>query len=212
MAIFNSVALGKSKGSIGGVTFTSWKGLNVAKQKATSVANPRSEGQTAQRSIFKTILDLFLGAASIANIGFRGLAVKMSAYNAFMSENLKNGSVVQSGSGPVVNPLKLIFSKGRIEDTSINNAVDSSISNLVSVSWNTSPQGNQRDSDKAKIILLNKATGLVRTYSPNTERSEGQVQAQYTEGEFSNANCFAYLFFENELTKDVSDSAVLAIS
>ena len=50
MAIFNSIALGKTKGSIGNVTTTTLKGQSVAKQRNFNPANPKTPDQVSSRN------------------------------------------------------------------------------------------------------------------------------------------------------------------
>lgn len=50
MAIFNSIALGKTKGSIGNVTTTTLKGQSVAKQRNYNPANPKTPDQVNSRN------------------------------------------------------------------------------------------------------------------------------------------------------------------
>lgn len=50
MAIFNSIALGKTKGSIGNVTTTTLKGQSVAKQRNYNPANPKTVDQVNSRN------------------------------------------------------------------------------------------------------------------------------------------------------------------
>jgi hypothetical protein len=55
MAIPSNTLIGKTKGSVGNVTFTTWKGRNVIKEKSNSPANPRTPAQVAQRAKFSKI-------------------------------------------------------------------------------------------------------------------------------------------------------------
>jgi len=50
MAIFNSIALGNSKKSIGNVTTLKLKGQNIAKAKIVATTNRKSAGQVSQRN------------------------------------------------------------------------------------------------------------------------------------------------------------------
>lgn len=55
MAIVSNPLIGKSKQSAGGITFTAWKGRNVLKNKATSVANPRTPAQVSNRNLLSGV-------------------------------------------------------------------------------------------------------------------------------------------------------------
>lgn len=56
MAIFDSILLGKSKGSVGNVTTSRLKGQNVAKAKITSTTNKNSPGQQLSRDKMSNIV------------------------------------------------------------------------------------------------------------------------------------------------------------
>ena len=87
MAILDS-PLGKFRQSIGNVTFGGWKGLNVAKQKAVQVANPKTAKQLKQRAAMSFMVNLSKQINSGLKVYWSKLAIKMSAYNAFVKENL----------------------------------------------------------------------------------------------------------------------------
>lgn len=56
MAVFNSIALGKSSGSIGNVTTARLKGQGVAKSKITQTTNVNSPGQVESRGKMSNIV------------------------------------------------------------------------------------------------------------------------------------------------------------
>lgn len=56
MAVFNSIALGKSSGSIGNVTTARLKGQGVAKSKITQTTNVNSVGQVESRGKMSNIV------------------------------------------------------------------------------------------------------------------------------------------------------------
>ena len=55
MAKVSNTLIGKTRGSVGNVTFTVWKGRNVIKEKSNAPANPNTLLQQAQRAKFKRI-------------------------------------------------------------------------------------------------------------------------------------------------------------
>lgn len=86
MAIYNSIALGKARKSAGNVRFSIWKGIPVASQKPTSVANPRTFGQLTARARLTVVVALFRLMPALIDAMYAYLAIKKSAYNAFMSK------------------------------------------------------------------------------------------------------------------------------
>jgi len=59
MAIFNSIALGRAKQSLGNVTTVVLKGQAIAKQKITSTTNRNTEGQVDQRNQLRNVVKVW---------------------------------------------------------------------------------------------------------------------------------------------------------
>lgn len=100
MAIFNSILLGKSKGSVGNVTTSRLKGQNVAKAKITSTTNVNSAGQQISRGQMSNIVMAwqFLAIFMVNATALRKSTE--SVYNAFV-RGFKSGiSEVLAGSRP----------------------------------------------------------------------------------------------------------------
>ncbi len=86
--VVSNPLIGHSRKSMGNVTFTTWKGIDVLKNKAISVANPNTGKQIQQRSAFTQIVKLFRSAPDSIRAGFKKQAVKQSEFNAFMGSNM----------------------------------------------------------------------------------------------------------------------------
>ena len=111
MAVLNST-LGPIKQSFGNLTAASWKGINTLRQKASSVANPQTSGQTEQRTKFKLLGILGRYFQSATAIGLRGMAVKMSQYNAFVKYNTP--FVSYASETATIDAAEIIVSKGPV--------------------------------------------------------------------------------------------------
>lgn len=84
MAVFDSIALGKSKGSIGNVTTTRLKGQGVAKSKITQTTNVNSVGQVTSRGKMSNIV---MAYQYLALFLVNAVALRKqteSVYNAFV--------------------------------------------------------------------------------------------------------------------------------
>lgn len=100
MAIFDSILLGKSKGSVGNVTTSRLKGQNVAKAKITSTTNKNSPGQQLSRARMSNIVMAwqFLAIFMVSATALRKSTE--SVYNAFV-RGFKSGiHEVLAGSRP----------------------------------------------------------------------------------------------------------------
>ena len=87
MAIVNSLAIGKSKKSAGNLTYATVKGRTIAKQKPTSVANPNTPAQQAQRTAMATIVNFWQLWASAYKDLFTKRNKLFSAFNQFVHLN-----------------------------------------------------------------------------------------------------------------------------
>ena len=87
MGVFNSVLLGKVRGSVGNVTMQNWKGLNTVRTKPTDVSNPNTVAQQNQRARFSILVAISRVLASVFAIGLAKQAIKKTAYNVFVQLN-----------------------------------------------------------------------------------------------------------------------------
>lgn len=101
MAIYNSIAIGKARKSAGNVRFSIWKGIPVASQKPTSVANPRTIKQLNARARLTSLVRVFRSIPALIDSMYQFRAVRKSAYNAFISSNNIVSNLPVAGSPPV---------------------------------------------------------------------------------------------------------------
>ena len=111
MAVSQNTLIGKTKQSVGGVTFTSWKGRNVIKSKAIAVANPRTPAQVAQRTQFSGCVKFFAAFSAILGLAMSRLATNVTASNKWSMLNIKSFSPVD-GHLVVFPEADLVMSQG----------------------------------------------------------------------------------------------------
>ena len=85
--IINSLLIGKGKGSAGNVTVNQLKGQTILKQKATMVANPRTDAQVAQRDMVSRAVYFWQLFGNVLKSGWSSLLPFCSEYNTFVSTN-----------------------------------------------------------------------------------------------------------------------------
>lgn len=125
MSKFNSIAFGSMTGSIGNVTTSKWRGINVARSKPTTVANPRSVGQVKQRIIFTALVAMSRVFSTIFNIGFAKAAIKKTPYNVFVALNQASEFITNPSGTPEYDMSKLVLSRGSANQiTSVAATVD----------------------------------------------------------------------------------------
>lgn len=89
MAISSSLALGKVKGSMGGMTYSIVEGRTIVRQTPTHVRNPNSEGQVIQRTKMANAVRAYQQVGPMCAKTFTVRKKYSSAYNEFVSRNLK---------------------------------------------------------------------------------------------------------------------------
>jgi hypothetical protein len=85
--IINSLLIGKGKGSAGNITVNQLKGQTILKQKASMVANPRTDAQVAQRDMVSRAVYFWQLFGNVLKSGWTSLLPFCSEYNTFVSTN-----------------------------------------------------------------------------------------------------------------------------
>lgn len=87
MAIINSILLGRAKGSIGNVSFSTQKGRVIARQKPSIVANPRTQAQLDQRAKVSAVNVAWYMIGNVIKSGITQLVGLGSQFNTYVSKN-----------------------------------------------------------------------------------------------------------------------------
>lgn len=145
MSKFNSIVFGKMTGSIGNATTAIWRGINVAREKPTTVANPRSAGQVKQRVLFSALVAMSRVFSVIFNIGFAKAAIKKTPYNVFVSLNQFREFVTNPSGTPVYDVTNLQLAKGSAN--AISNIIaesdgDDTLVEIESIAGSAPPAGS----------------------------------------------------------------------
>lgn len=207
MAVTQNTLIGRSRGSVGGVTFSKWKGLNVIKSKPEQVENPQTIAQQTQRNRLALMVLLYRKAPALLQVGFKELAINQSEYNAFVSENIM--SATQVGTPPAVDlvPAALQVSKGPLSQTPIDTMGATAGAPDVTFNFPTSPIApDQAASDLAYAIVINNTTGEVGQNLGVDLRSDGTTTVSLGDNLASGDDLDCYLFFKEDGADRVSDS------
>jgi hypothetical protein len=156
MAVTSNVLIGKTSGSVGGTTFSSWKGINVFKSKPTIVANPNTDAQKVQRAAMAYIVAIYRIMVAVLSLGFKEMAVGKSAFNAFTSQNVKKAMDLSNPPTPTFTPATFKVSKGTISDTAMTSVVaDKSDATVLFTYPNTAALPGQSATDKPLMAVFN---------------------------------------------------------
>jgi len=208
MAVSQNSLIGKTSGSVGGITFTSWKGINVVKSKPTSVANPDSDLQKMQKSVMRQLVAINQSLSGAIKQGFSSLAIGMSAYNAFTSYNSKNAFNLTAPPTATLVPSNLLLSKGSIGVTEMDDCVISVTNQNAIFSFPTTASGaNQSSTDLAVVAVFNINTEKWDYLVTSVARSTGTATLSFVNITVSAGDpCVAYLFFISASGKLSSNS------
>ncbi len=209
MARVSNPLIGRSRNKIGNVVFSTWKGINVLKEKPATVANPRTDGQVSQRSAFSQIVAIARQILAAVQVSFRQQAIEMSAYNAFVKHNLTEAFTISGGTATFV-PENMVASKGTlpgIEDF----AKDALTDRDLDVLWedNSSTYGAS-EVDRFHAVVVS-ADGLhVEHVFTNIQRADEAATISIP-GSWSltGARCLGY--FVNADGSKSSDSVNIAV-
>lgn len=207
MAVVQNALIGRTRGSIGGVTFSSWKGLNVAKGKAENVQQPNTEAQLLQRSKMAIIVALFRSIAAIVNTGFKGLAINMSPFNAFTSYNIKNAVAALTATMAELVYASIVIAKGTLTATPITDL--SGVAAQLDVVFDFSAIAAAPDQsllDGALAVVINETNGDISFIGGQADRGAGAETVTMNEALTAGDVVHGYLFFTNEAETVVSDS------
>lgn len=112
MAKVNGLFSSQPSGKVGNLVYSSWKGITYIRTKPEYINNPRTPAQVRTRSRFKTMSGLMSQVTDFLRVGFASGAVRMSAYNAALSYNLKHATESEGENFRILFP-KLKFSDGK---------------------------------------------------------------------------------------------------
>lgn len=210
MAKVANPLIGKTSGSIGGVTFSSWKGVNVAKSKPTVVANPQSDAQKAQRAAFSNLVSLYRMMVGILVLGFKELAIKKSEFNAFVSHNLKNAFDLSVPPTATFLPASFLISKGTITDTAITSVAASvGAGDIDFVYPQTYGNPGQAATDKPVMAVFNETKEEWISGVGDATRADGTDTLVMPAGWQAADVIHCYLGFVNAAGDAASDSVYL---
>lgn len=118
-----NMLLGKSRGSVGDVTFSQINGQQIAKARNRNPANPRTLKQCFQRGRFAAAVKFYTrGTQALYKFAFENKRQTESDYNAFMRENVKIAPAISKAAFdnydyPVIAPF--IMSKGSLSPVNV---------------------------------------------------------------------------------------------
>ena len=146
--------LGGVSGKVGSVIGATWKEIDYLRSLPASYTDAKTESQLAQRFKFSTVLKFLQPITAFLRVGYKGLATKMTAFNAAVSFNYHNALM---GTSPNfdIDYTKAAVSRGNLQGA-INPSITSTTAGTIVVSWDAGvPQGQASLNDTTLVVLYN---------------------------------------------------------
>lgn len=153
MAVVQNTLIGRARGRVGNVVFSTHKGQNILKQKPEIVANPRTASQQAARARFTALLAFGLLLRPILAIGFRQFGGQVSWLNKFMSVNALSGFMAFNPTTLTYNGdfNNLVISDGSLFPRPFEATASAT---EVEVTWSPDGIANQSDEDLFFAVVI----------------------------------------------------------
>jgi Family of unknown function (DUF6266) len=185
MAIINSMGVGKSKGSMGNVTYTTdAAGRTIGRQKPVEVSNPQSDAQTAQRDNFTVIVSFMSGILNVLNSFWKRTKANVAPYSEAVGKNLKTIgkdllTLVE------IAAIRMQVTKGTLQGL-VNQRIGTNTYNDTTFewdfryNWDVTLFGNASSSDIVQLILFNLTKGQQEAVTSTAIRSEDHIVDTFT--------------------------------
>lgn len=195
MATYRGI-IGTFSQSAGDLTFTTWKGVKVAKQKVPARNSSNTPAQQAQRLRFSVLAQLAGQFGTMVRTGYKTSAVKKTEQNVFTSVNY-GATSYDPNNGVTVDYSMLEVSAGTVEKPFNLTAEKIAGSPIVNVQWTPTVNGGSAlGDDLLYVALLNTSTDRVDYISTGTKkRSDGQLMID-VDATFVANRYRAYAFFK----------------
>lgn len=199
--------LGGFSGKVGNVIGGSWKGISYMRAKATSVSNPRTDGQVNQRTKFALVLSILKPITGFIRVGYKKYAIKQTAFNAAMSYILNNAITGSYSDDYSIDHSKMLVSRGNL--TGAVNAQATSANGVVTLTWDdNSGSGTATQTDKALIVVLNPTRAESVFDAGGNQRGVGTEDISVP-ADWAGENVEVFLGFITADGKDVANSVYL---
>lgn len=208
MATFKQGILGGFSGKVGGVIGSSWKGIDTMRSQPSSVTNPRTNAQVANRSRFKSVSQL---AAAMLTTIVKPLndrfAQKMSGFNDFCQRNA--GAFDSLGT---FIPGNLVLSKGKLSAPADLEQQVSPFTNVV-MAFSTGLVGSfDAATDKVYAVVIGKDGDILGVSSGIATRADNLFEVPTPEGRNPANPGTLYMSFLRADGTQVSNSSYIALT
>lgn len=207
MSVVSNTLIGPSRKKIGNAVFSTWKGVNVLKQKPASVANPNTINQQMRRSAMTQIVFIFRQIPGAVKLGFKKLAIKKSEWNAFSSYNLQNAFDYSAPPAADFIEANFLISKGTIQPTAVLTVVADDSSNTIITTYPTTFIGSGQSAlDNILLVFYNEDQDEWLNSSNGATRADGTQTTVLPANWVTGDTVDVFLGFYNSVSGESSDS------
>lgn len=164
-----NMLLGKSRGSVGDVTFSQINGQQIARARNRNPSNPRTLKQCFQRGRFAAAVKFYTrGIQALYKFAFENKRQYESDYNAFMRENVKIAPTISKVAFdnydyPVIAPF--IMSKGSLAPMGL----------VFESPAESAPQFKLHLGNRVDDVVIDTIGGLSEYFKTNLNCEEGDI-------------------------------------
>jgi len=208
MAIVQNPITGRTKKAFGSAVFSKQFGKNTMRTKPLEVKNPKTLKQRMQRGKFSTMIAVSRMILKFSRVGFKQIAIEMSAFNAFMKYNINTAI---SGVYPAysVNYPNLVVSKGTLTGPDTPTAT-AAAGKIINVDWvDNSGDGDAEATDYALILLINPTKKRVMADTMTKTRLDETFQ-KVVPADWVGNQVHVYISFMSAAGNKVADSTYIS--
>lgn len=198
-------AYGAMIGKTGNLVGGSWKGIDYVRIMPASVSNPQTQPQMEQRQKFSLAMGVMQPMSQFLRTGFKLFAIRMTAFNAAFSHNIKNAI---AGAYPnfTIDYPNVRVAQGELAPA-LNAVAAAGAAGTAVYTWDdNSTEIGAAATDKTLIVIYNAVKHQAVTVSELAERATG-TQTVTVPDSWSGDTVQCYLAFQNLLGTSVANSA-----
>lgn len=164
-------AIGTITGSVGDLTFTTWKGKKVVKQKVARNNTSASPAQVAQRTRFAAIAALTGALAPVIRVGFNDEAAQETAQNVFQRRNADRLTELNGVFTPSYSELEI--SSGPVAPIAGLELGSAGAGGNYAVTWSNNSNGSSAlPTDRIFLAVFSRNSGTARAVDTGRTRAD----------------------------------------
>jgi hypothetical protein len=205
MAITQNFLIGRTRKSAGGATFSTYKGLNIVKAKAVSVANPRTQGQVQNRNTIKELVAEFRRFPNVIRKAFAEAPNPISEFNQFVRENYQSAKAAVLAGNIKFDLSLFVGSKGTLSKLDVIDYTWTNATKNLSFSHADASKPDQSPTDQNQLIVVSEKDGIVVALENLAPASVPAFDADLSGSGLKPGKHRAYVFLYSPTKGKVSD-------